>query len=139
MRGIRRIFRLPTQRPRDVEEDVDEEIAFHLAMREAKLRARGASPAEASRLARDRFGNVDGIRDECVRESRALTRTERAMQILDDARRDAELAVRSLWRAKSFSLAVILTLALGIGANATIFSIINAVILQPVSGVRAAA
>ena len=137
MGRIRRIFRLPVLRPRDVDDDVDEEIAFHLAMREATLRARGLSPDDASRVARDRFGNVDGIREECVRQSRALTRTERAMQMIEEARRDTEFAVRSLWRAKSFSAAVILTLALGIGANATIFSIINAVILQPVSGVRA--
>jgi predicted permease len=136
MRGIRRIFRLPVEGPRDADDDVDEEIAFHLAMREATLRARGHSPQDASRLARNRFGNVDGIRAECVREYRSQTRTERVMQMLEEARRDAGFAVRSLWRAKTFSIAVILTLALGIGANATIFAVIEAVIMRPVAGVR---
>jgi predicted permease len=130
------MFRLPVLRARDVDDDVDEEIAFHLAMREAALRARGVAPGDASRLARDRFGDVDGIRTECVREQRAQTRTESAMQMIDEARRDAIFALRALWRTKSFSLAVILTLALGIGANAMIFSIIEAVVLRPVSGVR---
>ena len=121
MRPIRRMFRLPVLRARDVDDDVDEEIAFHLAMREAALRSRGVAPRDASRLARDRFGDIDGIRTECVRERRAQTRTESAMQMLDEARRDAIFALRALWRTKTFSLAVILTLALGIGANAMIF------------------
>ena len=136
MRGIRRIFRLPVFRARDVDDDVDEEIAFHLAMREAALRARGLSGQDASREARDRFGDVDAIRDECVRDERAQTRTERTMQAIDEVRRDAMFAVRSLWKTKSFSAAVILTLALGIGANAMIFSVIEAVVLRPVTGVR---
>ena len=136
MRPIRRMFRLPVLRSRDVDDDVDEEIAFHLAMREAALRARGMSAREASRIARARFGDVDGIRGECVRERRDQTRTETAMRMIAEARRDALFALRSLWRAKSFSIAVILTLALGVGANAMIFSVIQAVVLRPVAGVR---
>ncbi|MDQ6827617.1 MAG: hypothetical protein M3081_01980 [Gemmatimonadota bacterium] len=57
------------------------------------------------------------------------------MQLLDGIRKDVSFALRSLRRAKGFTAAVVLTLALGIGANATIFAIINTVVLRPVSGV----
>src|SRR5688572_11609390 len=136
MRGIRRVLRLSFLRRKDVVEEVDEELAFHLAMREAKLRASGLSEAEAARGARIVFGNLNLIRDDCVRESDRLARKERAMQLFEDAWQDARFAVRSLLQAKGFAVAVILTLALGIGANATIFSLINAIVLRPVTGVR---
>ncbi len=136
MKGIKRIFRISLLRPRDIDREVDDEIAFHLSMREAKLRAGGAGDDEAARIARDRFGNVAGIRGECVEESRQLAKQERAGLFIDEARRDAIFALRSLRRAKGFTAAVVLTLALGIGANATMYAIINAVVLHPVSGVR---
>ena len=136
MRGIRRIFRISLLRPHDVDREVDDEIAFHLSMREEKLRASGVSAHDAARIARDRFGNVAGIRGECVEESRQLARHERAALVIEQARRDAIFAIRSLRRAKGFAAAVVLTLALGIGANATMYAIVNAIVLHPVSGVR---
>jgi len=136
MRGIKRIFRISLLRPRDIDREVDDEIAFHLSMREAKLRAGGVSDDDAARLARDRFGNISGIRGECVEESRQLAKQERASLMVDEVRRDAMYAFRSLRRAKGFTAAVVLTLALGIGANATMYAIINAVVLHPVSGVK---
>jgi hypothetical protein len=131
MKKIRRVFRL-----RDVNGEVDEEIAFHLAMREARLRSEGLSAPEAARRARDRFGSIPGIRDACLRESVPLARWERTMMWLDELRRDAQFGVRSLLRAKGFTLAVVLTLALGIGTSTTVFSLINAILLQPVGGLR---
>ena len=136
MRDLRRVFRLSLLRPRDVDRDVDEEIAFHLAMREARLRAQGLPDAEAARLARARFGDVDDIRDACRDESHPLRRRERAMQMLDGIRRDVHFAVRSLARARGFTAAIVLTLALGLGANATMWALVDAVVLAPVSGVR---
>ncbi|HEU5219208.1 MAG TPA: ABC transporter permease, partial [Gemmatimonadales bacterium] len=131
----RGVFRLPLFRRRAVTQEVDAEIAFHLAMREAKLRAAGLSSTQASRIARDRFGDIEHIRQECVRESHARSRRERAMQWLDEARLDTRFAIRSLLRTKGFALAVVVTLALGIGANATIFAVTNAIILHPIGGI----
>ncbi|HVT40988.1 MAG TPA: ABC transporter permease [Gemmatimonadaceae bacterium] len=136
MFGVRRVFRLSTLGRRDVDRDVDEEIAFHLAMREAALRANGLSPGDASQAAKVRFGNVEGVRDACVREARTHTRSERLMQLLDEARQDARFAIRSLMRARGFAAAVIATVALGVGANATVFSLTSAVVLRPITGVR---
>ena len=135
MRGVRRVFRLPLFRRGDVNRAVDEELTFHLSMREARLRASGLAGEEAARAARARFGDLKAIRQECLRESDGLARKDRALMLIDDLRKDAHFAIRSLVRAKGFAAAIILTLALGIGANTTIFSIINAVVLHPVRGV----
>ena len=56
MMGIKRIFRISLLRPRDIDREVDDEIAFHLSMREAKLRAGGIPDGDAARIARDRSG-----------------------------------------------------------------------------------
>jgi predicted permease len=135
MKPIRRLFRLSLFRRRDVIRDVDDEIAFHIAMRETRLRRTGMSPDEAATVARTRFGDVAGIRDECLDESHRLARRERAVLWLDELRRDVVVAARSLRRAKAFTIAVVSTLALGIGANTTLFTVMRAVILHPVSGV----
>ena len=135
MNPIRRIFRLPFARPRDVARDVDDEIAFHIAMREERLRATGVPTDDAARLAYDRFGNIASIREECVYESTHVARRTRLSMWIDELRRDITVAFRSLRRAKAFTGAVILTLALGIGANTTMFSVVTAVILHPISGV----
>ena len=131
MKKIRRVFRL-----RDVNGDVDEEIAFHLAMREARLRSQGLSAPEAARVARDRFGSIPGIREACLRESVPLARWERIMMSLEELRRDAQFGVRSLLQSKGFTSAVVLTLALGIGTSTTVFSLINAILLQPITGLH---
>jgi putative ABC transport system permease protein len=135
VRGVRRAFSLALFRRRDVVRDVDDEIASHLAMREAKLVAQGHAPSEASRIARERFGDVDTIRAECLREEEAIARRGRMTRLMEEAGRDAQLAVRSLTRAKGFTIAVILTLALGIGANATIYSVMSSVVLRPINGI----
>src|SRR5438128_1573122 len=103
MRGVRRVFRLSFLRASDVDRDVDEEIAFHLALRAARLQADGLSKEAAAHLAQQRFGNVREIRDECRRESLSLARTERIMLWFDEVQRDIHFAMRSLVRAKGFA------------------------------------
>lgn len=136
MWGVRRVFRLSLFRRRDAERDVRDEIAFHLAMREARLRAGGLTPQAAAREAHARFGDVAAIQAQCLEEDHVVARRARTMQWLTELLRDAQLAARSLRRAPRFTLAVVLTLALGIGANTVVFSLVDAVVLRPVSGVR---
>jgi predicted permease len=134
MKPIRKFFHLPFFRRTDVVRDVDDEIAFHIAMREHRLRASGTPTNEAEQLARARFGDVAAIREQCLDESERLARRERVAMWLEELKRDVIVSLRALRRAKAFTAAVVVTLALGIGANTTMFSIVGAVILHPIAG-----
>jgi predicted permease len=127
--GWRPAFRLPFRRR--VETDVDDEIAFHLAMREEQLRRRGLSPDVARDTAQRRFGDLDQVRHECVEIDRGQVRRQRAIIIVEDIVQDVVFALRGLRRAKGFAVAAILTLAIGIGSAAAIFSVVYGVLLRP--------
>ena len=128
--GWRRAFRLPLG-ARRVEGEVDEELAFHLVMREERLRARGLAPEEARAAARRRFGDLEHVRRECVDIDRRLVRRRRAADYLEDLVTDLVLALRGLRRAPGFTAAALLTLAVGIGAATAIFTVAYGVLLRP--------
>ena len=128
--GWRPAFRIPFG-ARPVEGDVDEEIAFHLAMREERLRARGLAPDDARETARRRFGDLEQVRREMMEIDREQARRVRATDTLEDMMQDVVFALRGLRRAPGFALAAILTLALGIGSAAAIFSVTYGVLLRP--------
>ena len=103
--------------------DLDAEIQSHLAMAAADKQANGADAKTAAQLARREFGNVALVKE----VSHELTN----WMWLERLGRDFRFAMRQITRTPGFSLAVILTLALGIGVNTAVFSMVNGFMLRP--------
>lgn len=112
-----------TVRRSRLDRDIERELSFHLAELTDELRARGMGADEASRTARARLG------DPFVQADRA--RDVNLSLWLDATLRNVRYAARSCRRAPGFSATVVLTLAVGIGANTAVFSAIDAVLLSP--------
>ena len=101
--GWRRLFRLPQFSRRVVERDVDDELAFHLAMRTDKLRRLGADERTASAAALARFGDPSRVRDECITIDRGHVREVQMKEWLESIRSDVRYALRTLRRAPAFT------------------------------------
>jgi putative ABC transport system permease protein len=111
--------------------DIDAEFEAHLAHRVDDLVAQGLSAEEADARAREDFGDTERLKAEsrAVR-AEARRRAARASKV-DELRQDLAYALRQLRRGPGFALTALATITLGIGATATIVSVVNAVVLEP--------
>ena len=119
---LRNSLRNLADRPR-VERDLDEELNAYVDLLAAEKERAGMPPEEARRAARLEAGGVERLKDE--------VRDVRAGAVIEGAVQDFRHALRLLARAPGFAAVAVLTIALGIGANSAIFSVINAVALKP--------
>src|ERR1043166_8942775 len=128
--GSRRLFRL-LGREAPVEQEIDAEIAFHLDAEVEALVARGMDRDAARAEAQRRFGQVEETRAELARIDRGRRMKERRVSRLEDLGQDLGYAFRGFRRQPGFAGLIVLILGLGIGANATMFGLVDRLLLRP--------
>jgi hypothetical protein len=112
------------------DKEVDSELAFHIEERVKANIAAGMSPEEARRAAEARFGDLASVREEMVGILTEDRKTQRRRDLVEDLRQDVGFAFRSFAKSPMFTFLAVLTLALGIGANAAVFGVVKSVLLN---------
>ena len=134
--GIKRIFRLGGWRKDVVERDVDEEITLHLELRARELEAAGLTPEDARAEAWRRFGPMPGATHALRSTARRRRGWVRIREWLEGWAQDLRHTVRGLRHERAFTAFVVVTLALGIGANAAMFGVVDRLLLRGPEDVR---
>jgi putative ABC transport system permease protein len=112
-----------TLRRSRLDNELDDELREHLALLQERFVRNGMDPSEAFYAARRQFGGVTQVKEALMERG--------TMPLAEDIARDVRHAARGLWRSPGFSLTVIVTLALGIGGNTAVFSVVDQLLLRP--------
>ena len=127
--NIRRVFRLGAG-PQRIEREVDDELAYHLEQKTRDLVARGMSRDDAEREAHRQFGDMRQVRESLITIDSEHERVRQRINFVEELGQDLRYAMRMLRRTPAFTATVVLTLAVGIGANTSIFTLVDAVVLR---------
>jgi predicted permease len=119
---LRSLFRVLTRR-REFEDGMIEELRFHVEQYTDDLVRSGMAPEKAARHARIEFGSLNSVKGDC--------REQRGLHLLDEFRRELSYAARLLRKTPGFTATALLTLGVCLGANLTIFAVIDSVLLRP--------
>ena len=126
-----RLLSLIRRNAATISRDVDAELQFHIEARTEALVREGVEPVEARRRALAEFGDLDDARDYIRRVDRDIEHQRRRKDYMSELRQDLAYGLRTLRRAPTFTLTAILTIALGVGANTAIFSVVHGIVFKP--------
>ena len=120
---------------RNVRREIDDELRFHFDARISELVSLGLSADEARRKAVEEFGDIDEVRADLKSIDERVASQQKRADILESLWYDVRYAARSLWRTPAVSITIIITLALGLGVNTAMFSLLDAILFRPPAGV----
>jgi putative ABC transport system permease protein len=117
--------------PDEIEREIDDEVCLHLQMRKEDLERKGLDPKTAQIAARRRFGDVERYRKEMSQIKNGHVKRQERRRYRDEIRQDIRFGLRQLSKKPALPLMIVALLAIGVGANTAIFSVVNAVLLEP--------
>jgi predicted permease len=116
----------------DIANDVDEELRFHIEMRIKEFMARGMSESDARQAVMARVGDVEVAKAECIVLGEVRETHARRADFFDGLRADVRYALRSLGRAPGWTVVALLTIAIGVGATTTVFSVADTFLVRAI-------
>jgi len=129
--GVRRLVGIDIPRASTIAHDLEDELRFHIEERAAQLARAGHSPDEALRRAREQYGSLEKAAQDISRYAHRRHHRMTLRHFIDTVGQDLRFALRTLARQPGWTTIAVVALALGIGANAAVFSVVNTLLIDP--------
>ena len=129
--GVRRLVGVDVPRASTIAHDLEDELRFHIEERAAQLERAGYAPDEALRRAREQYGSLEKAAQDISRYAHRRHHHMTLRHFIDTVWQDLRFALRTLARQPGWTAIAVIALALGIGANAAVFSVVNTLLIDP--------